>query len=470
MLAGLFLASCTLTRNVNSGGGGGGNSTLSVTMTDSPPAGVTILSFKLTITGLTLTPSSGTPVAVISGSSPVTIELTQLQADATPLGTFKIPAATYNSMNVTVANTDISFANQSGAAIGQCLNASVCEIAPAGAGNFTISTTPFPITLANGGSSGLALDFSLAKTITSTMGVDFTQSGILTAASLPIPNQPVGQFEPIPDVVGIVQTVTASSQTFTLQSTRGTFTVSVNTSTLFDNFLSCSANNFTCLQTSMVVSADLTLKSDGTFTASEIELEDSAPSDEITGIVFSINTTTNTSFSLVVLDTLQAATGSLIGGVSTGNLVTVQLATSPAFVVDTKGLVIPQTQLSLFQGASDTSQMLGGQVAQVRVKTFTAASGQTIASLTTDRVRLRFSVITASVLGGPANPNFTLGTLPPLLSNQNLLSLQVQTQLKTTFEGVTDVNGLASGDNVSVRGLFFNGTPPIVTAAKVRKH
>jgi len=68
------------------------------------------------------------------------------------------------------------------------------------------------------------------------------------------------------------------------------------------------------------------------------------------------------------------------------------------------------------------------------------------------------------------NPNFNLGPLSPLLANQSLLSLQVQTQLKTAFEGVTDVNGLAGGDNVSVRGLFFNGTPAIVVAAKVRKH
>src|SRR5713101_8110720 len=450
IVAGLVvLASCSGLPRQNTGGGG--NSSLSVTMTDTPPAGVTILSFKFTLTGFTVTPSTGTPVALISGSNPVTVELTQLQADATALGTFTIPSNTYKSVNVTVANADISFANQSGAAIGQCPNATVCEIQPAGIGNLTVSTAPFPITVSSGGNIGLSLDFNLANAITSTVGVDFTQPNVLTAASLPISNQPAGQFEPIPDVVGVVQAVNA------------------NSNTVFDNFLSCSVSNFTCLQNNMVVSADLTLNSNGTFTATEIEFEDTAPDDEITGVVFSIDATTQTNFTIVVLDKLEAASGSLIGGVSVGNLATVQLASTPSFVVDTKGLVVPQSPLSLFQGSSNTSQMLGGQVVQVRVKTFTAASPPVNASLTTDRVRLGFSVISAPVsLTG--NPNFNLGPLSPLLANQSLLSLQVQTQLKTAFEGVTDVNGLAGGDNVSVRGLFFTGTPAILVAAKVRKH
>src|SRR5258708_2612439 len=257
VVAGLVLTSCSGLPRQNTVGGG--NSSLSVTMTDTPPAGVTILSLKFTITGFTVAPSIGTPVALISGSHPVTVELTQLQADATPLGTFTIPSNTYKSANVTVANADISFANQSGAAIGQCPNATVCEIQPAGIGNLTVSTAPFPITASSGGNIGVSLDFNLANAITSTVGVDFTQPNVLTAASLPISNQPTGQFEPIPDVVGVVQTVNTTAQTFSLQSTRGTFAVSASSNTVFDNFLSCAAGNFTCLQNNMVVSADLTL-------------------------------------------------------------------------------------------------------------------------------------------------------------------------------------------------------------------
>jgi hypothetical protein len=468
VLASLMLASCNLHRTTPSGGGGG-NSTFSVTVTDLAPAGATVLFFKFTITGLTVTSSTGTPVALISASSAVPVELTRLQADGTPLGTFTIASGTYNSLNVTVANVDISFANQSGAAIGQCLNGSVCEIRPAGAGNLTVSTAPFPITVAGGGKGGVSLDFNLANAITSTVGVDFTQPNVLTAAALPLPNQPAGQLESISDVAGIVQTVNASSQTFSLQSSRGTFAVSGNSTTLFDNFTNCPANNFTCLQNNMVVSADLALNSDGTFTAIEINLEDAAPDDEITGVVFSINSATQ--FQMVALDKVQAAAGSLIGGVNAGNLVTVNLASGPTFVVDSKGLVIPQSPLTLFQGSSDTTQMLGGQVVEVRVKTFTAATPPANASLTTDRVRLRFSVISGAVsLAVNPSINFNLGTLPPLLTNQNLNSLQVQTQLKTSFEGITDINGLASNDSVSVRGLFFNGTTAIVVAAKVRKH
>src|SRR5260370_29765913 len=142
----------------------------------------------------------------------------------------------------------------------------------------------------------------------------------------------------------------------------------------------------------MVGSPDFTLNNNGTFTATEIEFEDTATDDEITGVVFSIDATTQTNFTIVVLDKLEAASGSLIGGVSVGNLATVQLAISPTFVVDTKGLVIPQSPLSLFQGSSNTAQMLGGQVVQARVKTFTAASPAVNGTLTTDPVALRVSV------------------------------------------------------------------------------
>src|SRR5260370_27916605 len=85
----VVLASCSGLPKQNTVGGG--NSSLSVTMTDTPPAGVTILSLKFTITGFTVAPSVGTPVALVSSANPVTLELTQLQADAPPLRSFPIP-------------------------------------------------------------------------------------------------------------------------------------------------------------------------------------------------------------------------------------------------------------------------------------------------------------------------------------------------------------------------------------------
>src|SRR5258708_37717851 len=188
VVAGLVLTSCSGLPRQNTVGGG--NSSLSVTMTDTPPAGVTILSLKFTITGFTVAPSIGTPVALISGSHPVTVELTQLQADATPLGTFTIPSNTYKSINVTVANADISFANQSGAAIGQCPNATVCEIQPAGIGNLTVSTAPFPITVSSGGNTRPSLGFNLAHATPRKRGVGVPPTNALNPPPRPHSTQP----------------------------------------------------------------------------------------------------------------------------------------------------------------------------------------------------------------------------------------------------------------------------------------
>src|SRR5205807_152548 len=83
-----------------------------------------------------------------------------------------------------------------------------------------------------------------------------------------------------------------------------------------------------------------------------------------------------------------SATNSLIGGLKTGDLLTVNIPASTVrpFLVDTKGLAVPAASLGLFQGQTDTSAIHPGQAIAIHVTAFTAASGTTIASATADTV------------------------------------------------------------------------------------
>src|SRR6267378_7002030 len=90
----------------------GGNSTLSLTMTDTPLAGTSILSFKVTVTGVSLTPSTGKAVSLtLNPSSPI-VELTRLQSDSAFLGTSTVPSANYTSATISFSSPDIVLVNQ----------------------------------------------------------------------------------------------------------------------------------------------------------------------------------------------------------------------------------------------------------------------------------------------------------------------------------------------------------------------
>jgi hypothetical protein len=179
------------------------------------------------------------------------------------------------------------------------------------------------------------------------------------------------------------------------------------------------------------------------------------------GVVFKIDDATH--FEMVVLDELRS-----LNNVSVGNPVVVTLS-NPTFRVQMEELNAPSTFVNAFQSATDTSQLLPGQMVEIRL-TAPANPGPPITA-TANRVRLRMSQLTANVSGTPTPPTFMLGNLPSLLTSAGISSIQVDTSSATRFENVAGVSGLANTNLVSVRGLLFkNGAnPPVLEAKKVRK-
>jgi hypothetical protein len=107
---------------------------------------------------------------------------------------------------------------------------------------------------------------------------------------------------------------------------------------------------------------------------------------------------------------------------------------------------------------------------QVRKRDLTGDPAPAAITLTTDRVRLRATRLTAAVSGAPSGSNFNIGNLPGLFTANGITLIQVQTSSKTNFENASDLTGFVDGTSVSVRGRLFGSTPtPVLIADKVRK-
>jgi len=486
----LSLASCSgLPKSVGSGGGGG-NSTLSLTMTDVPLAGTSILSFKVTVTGVSLTPSTGKAVSLTLNPTTPIVELTRLQSDSAFLGTSTVPSANYTSATISFSSPDIVLVNQTNVALtggtpAPCPVSAVttCEFKPTTSGVITLTTAPFPLTLTPNQQTGLSLDFNLNNAITMTNGVvsvDFTQANVLTAATLPRTGTPTGALDLIEDFTGIITTISGNSVTVH-SDTRGNITAVANSSTTFNNLpVTCAAQNITCLLANQTVSIDASLNLDGTMTLLEADLLDNVSNvslklDEVEGTVFSVNQGTQ-QISLVLSDKTVVSGNSLLTAASAGTVVVATLGATPAFSVDTKGLSAVLASFNSIPFAT-LSNVFAGQTVRIQVLASPAPTAGPNSSVlvSTNSVVLRFSRVTATVATQPASPFFSVSfvTLPSFLTSSSPLvppNILVQISTQTNFDGVTDITRLSVGDSVSVRALYIpNFTASPFFAAKVRK-
>jgi len=454
-------------------------------MRDTPLAGTSIVSFKVTVTGVSLTPSTGKAVNLtLNPSSPI-IELTHLQSDSAFLGTSTVASANYTSATVAFSVPDIVLINQTNVALtggtpAPCPVNAICEFKPTTSGMITLSTAPFPLTLTPNQQTGLSLDFNLNNAITMTNGgvaVDFTQANVLTANTLPRTGTPTGALDLVEDFTGVITAVSGNSVTVH-SDTKGTITAVANSSTTFNN---CAVQNITCLAANMTVSIDATLNLDGTMTLLEADLLDNVSVlanklDAVEGTVFSVNAVAPQI--LVVLSDKTVVSGnSVLTAAPGGTIIQASLGTSAVFSVDTKGLSAVTGSPAAINSFLTLANVFAGQTVRMQVLANPAPTSGLNSSVlvNTNSVLLRFSRVTGTVSVPPASPFFSISaaTLPSFLGGINgLVNIPVQISSgQTNFDGVTDITGLSVGDTVSVRGLFI---PNFLTsqffAAKVRKH
>src|SRR6267143_1443097 len=115
---------------------------------DTPPVGVTVLRFEITVTGATLQPSGMNMMALSLLNSPVKVELEKLETETAFLSTAGAPAGTYSRIIVTFANPEMTILNQSGQSLTvggtTCASGAVCKLEPPlSPAMLTVSTSPF---------------------------------------------------------------------------------------------------------------------------------------------------------------------------------------------------------------------------------------------------------------------------------------------------------------------------------------
>jgi Domain of unknown function (DUF5666) len=433
---------------------------VSLSATDAPPVGVTVLSFEVWVTGATLNPGT---VDLLAGKAAIRLEVKKLETENAFLSTASVPAGDYTSLNLTFANPELTFRNDSSTTLAGCAPGNVCEIAPSGPLSATVNGQ---FTATSGMQTGVLVDLNLANLVTQSLGVDFSTSTAVLATQQS--GDAEGHLEDLEDLSGIVGN--AGPGQFTLQTAdMGRISVSVDSNTEFDGFDPCTMASVTCLQKGQSVDVDLILLANGSFLAKKIQLHDDASEaadDELDGVISKIDSPSQ--FEIVVIDELRDVTS-----VSVGDPVTVMLRTSSggtSFRVDADGLQIPASLQQAFESQTDTSQLVPGQTVQVRKRDLAGGPAPAAITLTTDRVRLRATRLTAAVSGAPSGSNFNIGNLPGLFAANGITLIQIQTSPKTSFENADDLSGFVDGTSVSVRGLLFSSTPtPVLIADKVRK-
>lgn len=459
---GLLLAGCgRFPGNGPISGGGANTAPVSLTMTDTPPSGVSVISFRISVTGAVLQPGN---VSLLSLNNPLPVEITQLQTRNAILGTANVVTGVYNSLTLTFSSATLTILNESGSAIGTCLNGAVCVLTPAiSPMTVTFSSTPFPITLSQNIPVGLQVDVNLSTILQSDLSANLSTPSGVTLTQLPAAALNT-ELALIDNITGVVQS--KGTNQFTLKNNDATsFIINTDSVTQFDfSAINCTANDLTCVTTGQILSIDASLLGSGSLFANQVTLNAAAGKQLVTGTITGVSTFGNvTTIQLVVLGEEPS-----IPNILAGDIASVTLQNNTAFSIDSSNFTIPGG--FSFQAISDLAV---GQKVQVHV----AGTVTTTPSLSfpTDSVALEPADLSGTVgLVNAGAGTFTINNLPALFTGgivSPAAQIQVQTTSQTAFDNLTpnSFTAIIGGNLVSVGGWVFStpsGTTPLTIVAK----
>jgi Domain of unknown function (DUF4382)/Domain of unknown function (DUF5666) len=308
-----------------SGCGGGASSTtptqpqsgsVFVNGTDAPLPSV--VSFQVDITGMTVSDGVNPPVSVLSGTQ--TVDFARLNGLHTLLDLNSIPAGTYTSVTVTLANPEIMYLNVTNPQTTPPTRPTVTMLNAMSSPAVTLTQSSVPITLSTpltvnaGDIIGLSFDFDLRHSI------QVDANGNFTGMVNPMLNlkavTPSDSDAYIDDFVAGVTNVGTSS--FMIQGPHGhQFTVNVNEQTEWENNESLS--NLT--NTSIVEISGTIDRTSGAILADTVAIV-SQDSFWAGGLITFVDpaTTPANDFDLYVRNVLPSGTGFQSGQISTIDL------------------------------------------------------------------------------------------------------------------------------------------------------
>lgn len=440
-----------------SGGGGGGTlpivtapGTIAIFGGDAPLCSVA--SFSVTITGLTLTPQSGgSPVSVLSGGQPVTVDFASLMDFATMFSLSNVPAGTYDALGITLSNPQLTYLDTS------TTPPSFKTITPTMT-SLTINLVLNPaMAIASNGAAALQLEFNLLNSISVGSNNQFTVTPTFTAN--PASASGSSGFAELDDLSGLVQSVSTSSPnpsfigTFTISRPNApTLTVYVPSSTSFTGVSGLSG-----LTAGTFVEMDAFLDTNDNIVANtvlaEAQEDQASGNAAFTGLITSVTPQSGnaTQFTLLV----QEENPDVSSRVALLSPLTINIASSSS----TFGLAAQSADFANFS-FGPTNLAVGQRV----VVHGTLPSGSGASQTATARsVFLRLQSILGNLSTNPSTPvvtsdgvdgGFALVPCSPLLQAGQITVLSA---FQTAFVGIPDLNSLNNpgAHFLLVKGLLF---------------
>ena len=470
--------------------------TVSMTMTDDPPAGVQVLFFQVSLTAATLTPSTGSPVSILDSNldnpTPVQIDVTQLQAQSAFLGTASAPAGSYTGLNLTFANPQLVIFNQSDASLGSsCAVGTICTLTPTfdnNSSSLSFTSSPFPVTATTSAPLSFLIDFHLNAVIQSDLSVNLAAANGVSISQLPPATAQFGFL------VGTVAGVSPTTDQFTMQFPWGPSPIIATTSsTTFNNFpaSACATPGIGCLAQGQIVKVEFSGVGGGylPLTASEVDYVQSANAQTVQGTIIQlIPSNTDIAGAPPTLEVLlhanpASATGFPLGGIA----YVIPSFNTTTYLIDSGGFTMPAGltftgPLDLAVGQNVTLTVTPGTLTPISSGTASGAWGPPpYVQFGTTAVELEPSQLTGSIAATDAtSTSFTLGVAGPFFAPwptpAAVSSYNVVTTGQTTFTGFSpdSFSGLATNDFVSVDGWLFpptsaGGSPAIAAQSVVNR-
>jgi hypothetical protein len=453
---------------------GAGTGTVVLLASDQPVCDVT--SFQVTVTGITLVPQNGgASVSVLSSSQPVTLDLASLMDVSALLSVADVPAGTYSEISFTLSNPQLT-------SIDFTQNPPVPATITPTMQSLTLTYDISPaLTVTTNGSAGLQVDFDLRHSLAVDTNENITGEANLLAQAAPVAAAPDTGFGELKELHGLMQSVsTTASGNFTgsvtIQTADGNNLVVHLTSATILNGLTSGLSNM-LPQTFLEINAYV--DSSGNVVASRLTAEDlDQASLQNAGLIGEITSVTRLStgyisqFTLVVREEFP----NVSADIPLQSTVQVNIGPSTTFNLsapedDTAQLSFDGTNVGLGQVVTVHGNYLPGQ------RGVPAVLNANSLYLHTQSVLGDFaSLLTVGQDGKTGGFAFT--PCSGVFQGQTISTL---TFSGTTFEGVTDLNGLTTTPTLLVRGqVLFEPTltsagtvtltPPVTVLDATRVH
>ncbi len=441
-----------------------------------------VLSFEVTLGPITLTPSAGSTITVLSGSQ--RLELSHLSATNELLAMLKVPQGTYTGGSITVSNPEITFLDSTG---------KMQKLEPAFNQAIPVSFDP-PVAI-SASATVLSIDLNIAQSLTfdsqgNVTGLNLSGSSFTIGAAAVGPEEHQDDHDgQIEGLTGVISAVGGPVFDLTIDATGITLRFTSDANTRFDDGAT--------LTVGARVTVEGSTRADGSLYAREIEAVDPEQQNqqeaEAEGYVTQVTGNPATQLAFLAVDGGGNGMDSgHIGGIIAADVTNANYRVH-AQDIDTSGFGnLPSAQFPF-----DANNIHAGQLVQVSTNGGmkddvmkndedggnngdggndgngdNGNDGGNNGNGNGARVELQQQALTGAVSGLPAATTagpaiFTL-TLPDdsifaMLSGETAVSVYLQ-----PGTDLHDIAAIANGDRVRVRGLvFFNGTSFAMIAGRI---